>query len=201
MYQEPSEVTTLSLPPSPLPPSLGGVVDGPPLAWTVCGEAVHSFDTRTGRRVSTWRCAGFTVTTTCQFRCSSSKTYLVVVLESSSQCLLGLLSLETGRLSRLLSVPHRVSSVCSVSPSNLPSPGLFAQTLLTVFRGVVALGCVGGHVLLVDLALGAEELTPRDLSEPRRLHCVDLALGPALAEVGRAAESGKHACVELTGGC
>lgn len=106
----------------------------------------------------------------------------------------------TSRVLRTLKIPRVVSSLCGVSRVSLQAAaGLFwPSSLLRGFSGVLAVGCAGGHLLLVDLAIGDSSLKVSSVQRPRALAFVESLQTPPTA-VASARSSGKHACVDILG--
>ena len=107
--------------------------------------------------------------------------------------------LASSRILVTFKIPWAVSSLCGVSGAclNGAAAGLFSRpSLLQSFAGVLAVGCAGGHVLLVDLALDASRAA--SVLRPGGLAFVE-SLQATSASVASARSSGKHACVDVLG--
>ena len=113
------------------------------------------------------------------------KTVLVVVDPAASKLL------------RAVEVPWEVSSLCGVSGGRLQlTAGLFSPSLVQSFSGVLAVGCTGGHVLLVDLALGIELPVKASVKHPHSLAFIDAVQNGC---VSTARNNGKHSCIDVLG--
>ena len=107
----------------------------------------------------------------------------------------------SSRLVRAVEVPWSATSLCGVSGTALQSAaGLFSPALLREFSGVLAVGCAGGHVLLVDLALGVSSVGQGSVQRPLRLVFADGVTQRGSSAVSSARGNGEQlACVDLLG--
>ena len=208
------------LPPSSSPPSQrpgANFFNNGRYVWLTRGGLLYVLKAGTGECVSQLRLATrgtrVIVTCSCELRSAASENslkgrrgcllVLALELEEKGQrgSVLVVFHPAASQLLRAVEVPWRVSSLCSVSASSVLSPGLFSQSGLRYFSGVVAIGCVGGRVLLVDLALGSEDVPRASLREPCRLVVVDSANSSSImGKVKQARESGSHLGLDITGG-
>ena len=104
------------------------------------------------------------------------------------------------RIERVAEVPWAVTSLCGVSgPAIQSAVGLFSPALLREFSGVLAVGCAGGHALLVDLALGVYSVGQGCVQRPLKLVFADVSQRGA-SVVSSARNDGEQlACVDLLG--
>ena len=112
---------------------------------------------------------------------------LLVVWNAALSCLL-----------RAIHVPFCATCAAPVSGGTLRATGLFDQSVMEEFSGVVAIGCLGGRVLLVDLALG-RQWTAVSMVTPRPCHLVSMGVESLSEARAKAVNSYSHLCVNVTG--
>lgn len=103
------------------------------------------------------------------------------------------------KLIRAVEIPWGVTSLCGVASECVQVAGLFAQSLLQNFAGILAVGCSGGRMLLVDLALGTESSHHSSVKQPQALVFIESLRSGSLATITEARETGRHACVDISG--
>ena len=107
------------------------------------------------------------MTHVCELERERQDTLLVLgCRESKNNSVVAVFSPWSSKLLRAIKLPHDITSMCLLSDRGLDVPSLFTHTVLSEFMGVVAVGCAGGRVVLLDLALGKED-SPVHLSSPR----------------------------------
>jgi len=203
VFQLPTSMSPLSalhLPTSPLTITSGSLSQDPvKLAWLVRGDTIHTVSTEDGEEVARWKAKDCDVRCKCELKFSYRTSLLVLALETNNRHVLGVLDPLAPRLVRAVAMPHQITSLHPVSADNLNTPGLFSHSILSHFSGIVSVGCKGGHVYLVDLALTNRDASTPSLLQPSPLYFVDPSQGIFHTEVSQAVESGAHICVELTG--
>ena len=203
------------LPPSPssAQPSAARLYDNGQFAWLAREGSVHVVKAGIGERVALLRLAErgseLKVTCSCELSPNSADTagnaslLVLAVAPAERKSVVVVLNTATSRLIRAIEIPWKVSSVCAVSSGSLQSPSLFIQSILQLFAGSIAVGCVGGHVLLVDLALDiteSRELSQASLNEPRSLVFLESVHSSTIsARVKQARDAAKHVCFNITG--
>ena len=99
---------------------------------------------------------------------------------------------------RAVHLPFHATCAAPVSGGSLTAAGLFGRSILEEFSGVVAIGCSGGRLLIMDLALG-RRWTAVTMATPRSCHVVS-ARAESLSEAwANAVNSHSHLCINLTG--
>ena len=168
--------------------------------WSVKGRLLYVLNSKNGELVSSWKAPSSTeITSVCELQVSETQSLLVLAFIAGSRHILGVLQPSLSRLIRAIEIPHQITAVHSISSNNLSTPGLFSQTLLSHFSGIVTVGCIGGHAYVLDLSLGHGDNAKTSLQNARQVYVLDLRDRPVGAEVTHAKEAGRHVCVELTG--
>ena len=135
----------LHLPTSPLTITSGSLSQDPvKLAWVVRGDTIHTVSTEDGEEVARWKAKDCDVRCKCELKFSYRTSLLVLALETSNRHVLGVLDPLAPRLVRAVAMPHQITSLHPVSADNLNTPGLFSHSILSLFSGIVAVGCKGG---------------------------------------------------------
>ena len=225
MVQTPSHIS----PPTPFNLSLARssrptdvrLFDGGRYAWLVCGGILFVVATDTGKCISrlqltVTRDEPYSVSSSCELKhCAPGargrKPSCLLVLavdyegRNPRRSVLVVFNPTSCQLVRAVAVPCRVTSLCAVCGGGFGTPGLFSQSPLQCFSGALAVGCVGGRVLLVDLALGSSEAPRALLSDPGELVVLKRLAregsGAVVSRVRQAREAGRHATVDITGRC
>ena len=203
--------------PSSAQPSAARLYDSGRFAWLAREGSVHVVKAGTGERVTLLRLAErgseLKVTCSCELGSNSADTaangagnaslLVLAVAPMEGKNVVVVLNTGTSRLIRAVEIPWKVSSVCAVSSGSLQSPSLFIQSILQLFSGTIAVGCVGGHVLLVDLALDhadSREFSWASLNEPRSLVFLESVHSSSIsARVKQARDAANHVCFDITG--
>ena len=201
------QLPTFISPPSPLhlPPSHSSITNGKlfrdsaELAWLLQGDVVHTMNMKNKDVVARWRAKDCSICCTCELNLTYNRSLLILALETNSGHVLGVLNSKAPKLVRAIALPHKITSVCPVSANNLDTPGLFSHGILGHFSGIVAVGCRGGHVYLVDLALTNQDPPTPSLHNPSPMYLIDPQRGVVRTEVSQAMDAGAHICLELTG--
>ena len=136
-------------------------------------------------------------------RCRSLPLALAVSVEGvRAKTTLVLVDALSSSLLRAIEVPWTVSSLCGVSEEAVRAvtSGLFSSSILREFSGVLAAGCAGGHVILVDLALGVIPVGAGSLAKPLQLVFVDSSQMGGGAVVSSTRSDGTSlACIDVLG--
>ena len=130
---------------------------------------------------------------------------LVVGLEQHDHSVLAVLSSNATKLLRTVAIPEAVTSIYPFCDSayapfvdDYHLPDLFQDSALAHFSGLVAVGCVGGRVYLVNLHLNLDDLRPVGDSVFSTLSVMKEDC--SLHEVKNVGEGGQHSCIQLNGG-
>ena len=201
------QLPTFISPPSPLhlPPSHSSITNGKffrdsaELGWLLRGDVIHIMHMKAKDVVARWRAKDCSICCTCELNLAHDRSLLILALETNSEHVLGVLNPKAPKLVRAVALPHEITSVCPVSANNLNTPGLFSHGILGHFSGIVAVGCKGGHVYLVDLALSNQDPPTPSLHNPSPMYLIDPQRGVVRTEVSQAMDAGAHICLELTG--
>lgn len=192
--------STKSFPPF----SAGGLLRGNRLAWLLGRDGtLRVFRSVDGGCVSETRLVprGCGIAVACSCELDSEATLLVLALhpeDSRGKTTVAVVDVTTSEVRRTVKVPWDVSSLSGVSgPSLQAARGLFSPTTLGLFSGVLAVGCVGGRVLLVDLSLRVEFSAEASVTQPQDLAFIEIGAGPAT--VSSARERGRYACIDILG--
>lgn len=196
-----SPPTPLRLPPSDVQVSSALFLGqgGHGYLWCLRDNTIFTLERASGKRLSSWTDRNAQVTLVCELQVSATHSYLLVAMTVGGRSVVGVLHPTLPNLFRAVEVPHQVTSLHAVSPGNLSTPGLFSQSVLRQFTGIAAIGCRGGHVYLVDLALDSSEMAKPSLSRPSGLRLLSPTQGPIGAELNQAIASGNHVGLEITG--
>lgn len=203
VYQVPTFISS----PSPLQllPSHSSITNGElfrdsaELAWLLQGDVIHTMNIKDRDVVARWRAKDCNICCTCELNLTYNRSLLILALETNSEHVLAVINPKASKLVRAVALPHKITSVCSVSANNLDTPGLFSHGILGHFSGIVAVGCKGGHVYLVDLALSNQDAPTPSLHNPSQMYLIDPQRGVVQTEVSQAMDAGAHICLELTG--
>ena len=203
------QLPTFISPPSPLhlPPSHSSITNGKffrdsaELAWLLRGDIIHTMNMKNKDVVARWRAKDCSICCTCELNLGYNHSLLILGLETNSEHVLAVLNPKAPTLVRAIALPRKITSVCPVSANNLDTPGLFSHGILGHFSGIVAVGCKGGHVYLVDLALTNPDPPKPSLHNPSPMYLLDPQRGVVRTEVSQAMDTGAHICLELTGLC
>ena len=199
--------------PNPLHASVGRFFSGSRNAWLLDSNgSVYVFRSSSGECVSQLRLGrkGTRVSVSCSCELSSrapppnstsDESLLVLAVHqdgSDGKTTLAVVDPRASKLLRAIEVPRTVSSLCGVSGESLQVAG--AAFKLDCFSGIVAAGCVGGHVLMVDLALGVELSYQPSVLHPQRSEVIELRKTESISSsVTTARSNGRHACVDVLG--
>ena len=203
--------------------SAGGLLDGGRYAWLLThGGFLHVYRSADGECVSQLQLSPgkgrrVSVSCSCELNPSSLSPSTSALNPSRSPLLALALAVDgvrvkttvvvldplSSRLVRVVEVPWAVTSLCGVPTTSLQTAaGLFSPALLREFSGVLAVGCAGGHVLLVDMALGLFSVGQGSMHKPLKLVFMDLTGGGGRGAsfVSSARGSGEQLpCVDLLG--
>lgn len=186
--------------------SQGGLLSCGTVAWVVFENSLIVIDAVSGKTIQSWLPppeAG-TIFHVSELNLGSDcQPLLVVGLEQNGCGVVVVLSPNTTKLLRAFEVPESITSIHPLSSSVYASfvdgyclPDLFQDSALAYFSGVVAIGCQGGKVYLVNLHLNLEdELGQRNFCKLCLIQ--EDASGDDVHSIG---ESGRHVCVQLTQG-
>ena len=205
-----------------LQPTAGRLFDSGRYAWVLHrGSVVYVFKAETGECATQLRLGarGSHVSVSCSCELNSGRgdsefpaaktkrgePLLVLAVHSEArggQSAIAVINPAASKLVSCVEIPWRVTSLCVVPGGSLQLAGLFSQSVLQHFSGVLVVGCSGGRVLLVDLALGSDFLSQPSLDHPRALVFIEsIRSGSVAAKITDAREVGRHACVDITGMC
>ena len=123
---------------------------------------------------------------------------LCLVFRKGGKSLLVVWNADLSRVLRAIHLPFQVTSAAPVSGGSLTAPGLFSQSVVEECSGVVAIGCVGGRLLVIDLALG-RQWTAVTMATPRPCHVVSARVESLSEARAKAVKSYSHLCIDLTG--
>lgn len=169
------------------------------LFWLLSGDCLQLLSRDGGSCVAVWQPEVGRISAVAELCLSRRQSLLIVSVATGNQSVLVVLNPVPAHVLRAVTLPHPISSVHALSSSSLSTPGLFSQSSLSLFSGVAAVGCVGGHVYLINLCLQARDFPTASLTSPARLRPLRPAQGAVSAEVARATEEGEHCCLDLTG--
>ena len=188
----------------------GGLFSCGTTAWLVLEDCLAIVDTRTGKTIQTWLPppeAG-TITHVAELSLGPRQQLLVVVLERNDCSVLAVLSQHATKLLRAVEVPEPVTSVHPFCGSNHAPfvddyylPDLFQDSVLSYFSGLVAVGCHGGNVYLINLHLNLDDHFCQRFDEECSFSKLSVVGDDSsLDEVQNIGESGMHTCVQITRG-
>lgn len=145
-----------------------------------------------------------TVSCSCELISSIANTSLLALAVSAEgsrgKTTIAVIDPVASKLVRSVSIPWGVSSLCGIAEGCLQAAGLFSQSILEAFSGILAVGCTSGHVLLVDLGLGEDLSVRPSMIQPQSLVFIEaLQSGSASSTVAEARRTGRHACVDVLG--
>ena len=198
-------------------PSAGGLLRGGKFAWAFFPSGLLSVYSSGGECVSHVKLVPsqrkgrrLEVSCSCELSLSSFPTRsrslplaLAVSVEGvRAKTTLVIVDALSSSLLRAIEVPWTVSSLCGVSEEAVRAvtSGLFSSSILREFSGVLAAGCAGGHVILVDLALGVIPVGAGSLAKPLQLVFVDSSQMGGGAVVSSTRSDGTSlACIDVLG--
>lgn len=164
-YLYPESVEAHALPHSTAA-SAGGLLLCGKAAWCLVPGSLIVYRVPSGEPIGHLRTGELTVSHVCELQRTKQDSLLVLACrEAKRSAIVGLFAPGSSQLLRAIRVPYDITSVCVLSARGLDTPGLFSNAVLSQFMGVVAVGCKGGLVFLLDLALG-REWAPVWLSSP-----------------------------------
>lgn len=175
-------------------------------AWILSrGGCLSVFDSKSGECTAQMRLrprgSHLTVSCSCEITSVVGKKPSLLVLAVSDESAKGKTTIfvvdpAASKPLKSVLIPWGVSSLCGIAEGCLQMAGLFSFSLLETFSGVLAVGCTGGHVVLVDLVLCERELIVR----PKSLVFIEsLQSGLAVSTVAEARKTGRHACLDVLG--
>lgn len=197
LFQTPSASSSLQA-------SAGGIFKNGRFAWILNRSGhLYIFNSITGECTAQLRLGprGSHVRVSCSCELSSVvATKPLLVLAASDDTVKGKTTIfvvdpAASKLVKSVIIPWAVSSLCGIAEGCLQMAGLFSFSFLESFSGILAVGCDGGHVLLVDLVLCEKEL----IVHPKSLVFESLQSGLASSTVAEARRTGRHACVDVLG--
>ena len=188
----------------------GGLLSSGTVAWIVFEKSLIIINAATGKTIQSWLPppeAGTIVHVTELTLGNNSQPLVVVGLEQNDCGVVVVLSPTIARVLRAFEVPEVITCVHPFSSSIYASfdndyclPDLSEDSALMYFSGIVAVGCRGGAVYLVNLHLNLEDelLGQRLFGNFSKLCLIVEKIGRH--DVQSVGESGQHACVELMQG-
>ena len=194
-----------------LPQSYGPVTQGGPLpcdavAWLVVENSVIIVDTVSGKVRQSWRPppeAG-RITHVAEFSLGDRE-FIVVGLDHNGCGVAVVLSPDTSKILRAFEISGCITSLHAFSSSIFASctdgytlPDLFQSSALEYFSGVVAVGCRGGKVYLINLHLNVGDHLSGGSYEFSKLCLVEEST--SADEIHAIGERGQHACTLMTRG-
>eukprot|EP00731_Ephydatia_muelleri_P015547 Em0008g1267a len=195
LFQRPTVVTPpMHLKGSSAKGGVGNFYGNGRFAWVSDGKRVEVFSMESGQRVSGWSRPNANIICVAEMCISPQRSLLLFGLLSDGKHVLAVFDPNISMVTRALSIPAPIVIVHAVSPTNPEMPGLFASTFLKHFSGVVAVGCRGGHVYLVDLRLCNGSSIRESVSHPHPIYVV----GWQQACDGPWRAIGVHGAVQLT---
>lgn len=187
----------------------GGLCSRGNIAWLVLGNSVVVIDTVSGKTIQSWippHEAGKIIHVTELDFDTNCQTLLAVGLERNGHGVVVVLSPNTTKMLRAIEVPEPITSVHPFSSSAYASfvngyylPDLFEDSVLAHFSGVVAVGCLGGKVYLINLHMNLDDHQSFGFSLDFSKICL-IDENFKSEEVHAVGESGQHACILLTRG-
>ena len=123
---------------------------------------------------------------------------LCLVFEKGGRTLLVVWNAALSCILRAIHLPFRATCAAPLGEKPPIAPGLFDQSIVESFSGIVAIGCVGGRVLLLDLALGKKWVSVT-MATPRPCHFVSTQAESFREALANAVNSHSHLCINLTG--
>ncbi|XP_071147698.1 protein ELYS-like isoform X2 [Mytilus edulis] len=142
--------------------------------WLVRGPVIEVLDSTSRRRLAAWA-FGVTIKDThsyitCvkEYCYGNSPKLLVGVCNAQQTSMLGVLDLQSSRLSKVIEIPHKINSVevvTNVGGDFIPMWALNDQ--LRLFDGIIAVGTISGIVYLIDMCMDenihSDEVMPSKL--------------------------------------
>ncbi len=116
--------------------------------WMFNRNYVCLFDANDGNYIQRWKCNYGEIKAVYEVLFNTN--YLAVIATLNSEDVIILLNTTSFSLVKSIYVPERISTVCSV---NYSSVHLSSNFILNKFNGILAVGCYGGRVFLINLKL------------------------------------------------
>lgn len=177
----------------------GGLIMNGQAAWFLSPGGLFVTKVPSGEHVGHLQTGELAVTHVCELQRENNDSLLVLACrESKSSSIVAVYSPWSSVLLRAINVPQEITSMCLLSAKGLDAPSLFTHTILTEFRGVVAVGCAGGNVVLLDLALN-KEAAPVRLSSPKSVEVASIHSESITTHMVHAEEEQANLAVNLTG--
>ena len=188
------------------PVAQGGLLSCNNIAWLVVNTSILIVDTATGKVIQSWRPPSEAgrithVTELCLGDCE-----LLVIGLNRNGCGVGVvLSPNTAKSLRAFEIPGCITSLHAFSSSVFASytggyalPDLFQSSALEHFSGVIAVGCRGGQVYLINLHLNLGGHLSCGSYEFSKLCLIEE--DTSADEIRTVGERGQHAYTLLTRG-
>ena len=186
--------------------SQGGLLSSNAVAWLVVENSVLIVDTANGKVIQSWRppSEAGRITHVAEL-CLGDHELLIVGLDQNGCGVAVVLSPNTSKLLRAFEIPGCITSLHAFSSSIFASytdgytlPDLFQSSALEYFSGVIAVGCHGGKVYLINLHLNLGDHLSCGSYEFSKLCLIEE--NTSADEVRAIGERGQHACTLLTRG-
>ena len=188
------------------PVTQGGLLSCNAVAWLVVENSLIIVDAVNGKTIQSWRPppeAGEIIHVV-EFSLGDRQ-LLIVGLDHNGCGVIVVLSPNTTKLLRAFEVPDSVTSIHAFSSSIFASyvdgyylPDLFQYSALGYFSGVVAVGCHGGKVYLINLHLNLGDNLSHSSLGFSKLYLIEECT--SVDKIRTIGEGGQHACVLLTRG-
>lgn len=188
----------------------GGLFSCETVAWLVVDNTLLIVDATSGKSIQSWRPSPETgeIVHVVELDLGDRSQLLIVGLERNGCGVLVVLLPNGTRLLRAVHIPESITSIHPFSSSIHASflhgyclPDLFQHSALAYFSGIVAVGCCGGKVYLINLHLNVEDhISQRSfgITSLSKLCIIEESMGADdLESIG---DSGQHTCVLLTKG-
>ena len=186
---------------SPAACTNGGLIMNGQAAWFLSPGGLLVTKVPSGEHIGHLQTGELTVTHVCELQRDNKDSLLVLACrESKRSSIVAVYSPWSSALLRAINVPQEITSMCLLSAKGLDAPSLFTHTVLTEFMGVVAVGCAGGNVALLDLALN-KETAPVRLSSPKSVEVASIHSESITTHMVQAEEEQANLAVYLTGTC
>ena len=196
LYPESAEAHAL---PYSTETSAGGFLLSGKAAWCLDAGSFIVYRVPSGEPIGHLRTGQLTVSHVCELQRTKQDPLLVLACrEAKRSAIVALFSPGSSQLLRAIRVPYDITSMCVLSARGLDAPGLFSNSVLSQFMGVVAVGCKGGLVFLLDLALG-REWAPVWLSSPCSVEVASVHSDSLTTHMVQAEEEQTNFVVKLTG--
>ena len=186
----------------------GGLLSNNAIAWLVVENSVLIVDIVSGKVMQSWRppSEAGRITHVAEL-CLGNSELLVIGLDQNGCGLAVVLSPNTSTPLRTFEVPGCITSLHAFSSSIFATythtdgyflPDLFQSSALEYFSGVIAVGCHGGKVYLINLHLNLGDHFSCGSYEFSRLCLIEE--DASAEEVRAVGERGEHAYALLTRG-